>query len=471
MDDVPMRLAEIYSEEGITANFMVIAQRAQVLKDRGRADVIAALRQHCIGVHTRWDGQPYDAVEAASREWAEGLEAVRRMETEAYNIVAEAFDCQPVCLSAHAFNAAPQMHVVARELGLPFNYGYATLPPLYNISRYCGTLNFPYYVAPTSIAMPYFEGFDDALSHEPDFLRQMERFERHIDACIAAKQPALLVHPCHPFKIYSLDWVDFYVSPNGVNIPPEEWPKRRQTGVRTRAQVELALRNFRRLAHYIRRHPHLNVLTIPEAAAKYGQVPPTIGRLDLYAAAQRACASQEVSLDEHFSPAEIVLAWAAALLSFARDGHLPESLPRDNNCLGPVDDPLITPEEPGQVGWQVLLGLADSLVGEAQATGHLPANLSLPGGSRAGLGSVYHLLARAYLATVQEGRPPVSLDLWRFDRQPRQGVAIGQQFAAVAESQLVQPNLDISRLYRLGKLQTWTVALAWYQAPLGPRRL
>lgn len=462
MDDVPMRLAEIYSQEGITANFMVIAQRAQVLKDRGREDVIAALRQHCIGVHTRWDGQPYDAVVALGKSWDEGLEEVRKLEKEAYSIVAEVFGCQPVCLSAHALNSAPHQHVIARELGLPFNYGYATMPPLYNISRYCGTLNFPYYVAPTNIAMPYFEGFDDALSHEPDFLRHLERFEGHIDACLAAKQPVLLLHPCHPFKIYSLDWVDFYVSPNGVNIPPEEWPKRRQAGVRPRAQVELALRNFRRLAQYIRRHPHLNVLTIPEAAAKYGQVPSTIGQLDLYAAAQRTCASKEVSLDERFTPAEIVLAWAEALLAFARDEHLPESLPRDNDCLGPVEDPLITPEEPGQIGWQVLLGLAKALLWIAKETGHLPANLSLPGGSRTGLGSVYYLLAQAYLAIVQEGQPPISLDLWRFDRQPRQGIAIGQQFAVLAESQLVKPNLDVSSLYRQGKLQSWTLAPAWY---------
>lgn len=462
MDDVPKRLAETYTEEGLTANFMVIAQRARVLRDRGRDDVIAAMRRHCIGVHTLYDGAPYDAVIAAERDWAGGLEAVRQMETEAHRTVAEVFDTEPVCLSAHAYNSAPQMHVVARELGLPFLYGYAGAPPLFNLSRYCGTLNFPYSLwPPAGVPMPYFEGFDDALSHQPDFDAHLERFARHIDACIAAGQPTLLVHPCHPFKIYSLDWVDFYVSPNGRTIPPEEWPRRRQAGVRSRAQVELALRNFRRLARFIRRHPSLNVLSVPEVVRKYGHVPSDIGRLDLYAACQRTCALEQVALDGRFTPAELMLALAESLVEYRRHGALPDSVARDNDCLGPVEDPLITPEEPGMVGMETLAALAAAVLERARADGHLPANVALPGGALVGLGSVYRALSGAYLAIVQEGEAPAQVDLWRFDRQPRLGPGVGNQFAALAESQLVPPNLDTSRLYRFGKLQTWTLAPCW----------
>ena len=43
-DEVPKRLAEIYTEEGVPATFMVIAQRARLLKDLGREDVLAAMR-------------------------------------------------------------------------------------------------------------------------------------------------------------------------------------------------------------------------------------------------------------------------------------------------------------------------------------------------------------------------------------------------------------------------------------------
>lgn len=459
MDDIPKRLADILYEEGVPANFILIGDRARLLRERGREDVIASLGRHAIGAHALHQAQPYDAVLAAGLDWAGGLEVVRQMHGECYRIVGEVFDRPPVCLSAHACNCAPQQAVVAREFGLPYLYSYAAPPPLYNVCRSCGTLNFPCYDFDIAAA-PYFEGFDDALSHEPSFTQHLQRFAEQIDLCLAAKQPLLLVHPCHPFKVYSLDWVDWYVSPNGTVIPPEEYPRRRKPGIRTAAQLDLAMRNFRRLARFISRHPHLNVITLPEATAKYGQVPETIGRLDLYAAAQRVCAQREVALDERFTPAELLLGMAAALLAFGREGALPESVARNNDCLGPVEDPLITPEEPGEAGWETLLGLAAAL-GEAPAVGHLPANLTLPGGGRIGLGSVYHALARAYVAVCEEGRPPDSVDLWRFDRQPRIGIEIGARYAALAESLLAEPNLNTSNLVRLGKLQTWTLAPAW----------
>jgi hypothetical protein len=182
-----------------------------------------------------------------------------------------------------------------------------------------------------------------------------------------------------------------------------------------------------------------------------------------------------VALDDRFSPAELAIGFAQALVTFGREGNLPAEVARDNDCLGPIEDPLITPEEPCQVGFEVVLGLAEGLLREVKEKRRLPANLPLPGangpravspgGKLVGLGSVYHLLARAYLGIIEEGRPPEELDVWRFPRQPQLGHSIGQQYADVAESQLVRPNLDIGRLYRYGKLQTWTLAPAWRTEP------
>ncbi len=257
MDAIPKALADILYEEGVPANFMVIAQRAEVLRQRGRQDVIAALKRHSVGVHTRYDAQPYDATLATELDWAGGLEVCRRMQGEA----------------------------------------------------------------------------------------------------------------------------------------------------------------------------------------------------------QRVCVSHEVALDERFSPAELALAFAGALLAFAQDGRLPEALPRQNDVLGPVQDPLTTPEEPGQLGWTAILELASALKEATAASGYLPANLAVRGG-RAGLGSVYHVLARSHLALCQDGVSPESVDLWRFPRQPRVGLDIGARYATLSESLLVPPDLNTGNLYRFGKLQAWTLAPA-----------
>ncbi len=462
MDDIPKRLAEIMTAEGVQANFMLLASRARLLKERGRQDVIAALTRHCIGVHTLSHDQPYHSVAASDLDWAGGLEVCRQSLTKAHQIISEAFDCEPVCLSDHASNSAPQDHVVARELGLPYVYGYPTLAPLFNMTRYCGALNIPWPLDWQETPRPYFEMFDDVIFSEPDFLPYLDRFFDVVDAMLAQKQPAMLLHPFHPFRLYNADWTDGYMTANGVNIPREEWARRPGPPQHTPAEVELSLRNFQRLIHTIRHHPSINVLTIREAAAKYGRFPAQIGRLDLMAAAQRACMRGQVAIEERYSPAEVILGWAGALLAFARDGSLPESQPRNNDCLGPVQDPIIIPEEPGEAGWQVVLGLADALLQAARTTGYLPANLSLPGGARVGLGSVYRALAEAYLVACNTGQAPASVRLLVFPRQPQVGVAIGEAFTRVAESRLVKPDMNITSPYRYGKLQCWTLAPAWY---------
>ncbi len=463
MDGVPKTLADILSEEGIPANFIIVARRAKQLRERGRADVIAALKRHTVGVHTLAHEQPVAAVQVADLDWHSGLEVCRRLEGEAYRAVAEVFGCQPACLSTHHSYEAPQAFVVARELGVPYLYGHPAAPPLYGISRYCGALNIAMGSPPPGGApVPYFEGFDDTLADVPAFEKHLERFAQHLDSCLAAGQPAFLLHPCHPFKTYTLDWIQTYITPNGVNIPPDRWRARRAPGLRTPAQVDMVLRNFRRLARFIARHPHLNVVTIPQAAARYGAaVPSHITRLDLLASAQRIGALNQVAIEERFSAAEVLLAFAGALQAFAHAGRLPDDLPRENDILGPLEDPLILPEEFVTLGWPALLDLAAELLRLARVGGHLPANLAVAPGVRAGLGTVYRALADAYLTVYEGSEPPDGLPLRQFDRQPRLGPALGHQYTTMAESRLVPPGLPTDRLYRYAKLQTWTLAPAW----------
>jgi len=462
-DGVIKDLADILSAEGVPANFLLIASRARLLKERARDDVIAAVKRHSVGVHTLSHDQPVAAIRVADLDWAAGLEVCRQMDGEAHRTISEAFDCEPVCLSSHAYYEAPQTYLVAKNLGLPYVYGYPLAPPLFSVSRFCGTLNFPCeHPLPGSTGpfLPYFDGFDDRLSSDPDFVAHLERFDRHVDACIAAGQPLMVIHPCHPVKTYSLDWIDDYLTPNGVNIPSEERVRRPQPGVRTDGQMELVMRNFRRLVQYIARHPQINVLSLPDAARKYGQIPECIDRLSLYAAAQRVCALGQIVIEERYSPAEVLMAFAEGLLLFARGGSMPDTLPR-REVLGPLEDPVIIPEPPGALAWDTLRDLAGSLQHTVAGTGHLPANLLGPSGGRVGLGSLYRALAEAVVVICQDGRPPESVQLRTFDRQPRVGSAIGRRYTEAAECRLVEPNVNINNLYRMGKLQCWTLAPSW----------
>jgi hypothetical protein len=51
-DDAAKRLAELLTERGIRATFKMVGEKARVLEQRDRRDVIDALRKHDIGYHT-----------------------------------------------------------------------------------------------------------------------------------------------------------------------------------------------------------------------------------------------------------------------------------------------------------------------------------------------------------------------------------------------------------------------------------
>ena len=56
------------------------------------------------------------------------------------------------------------------------------------------------------------------------------------------------------------------------------------------------------------------------------------------------------------------------------------------------------------------------------------------------------------------------MSLVPFERQPGICVAIGNRYTEVAECRMVVPNLNTDQVYRLGKLQCWTLAPAWHAA-------
>ena len=53
-DDATKRLAEMLTGQGIRATFKLVGEKARVLEQRGRRDVIAALKKHDIGYHANF---------------------------------------------------------------------------------------------------------------------------------------------------------------------------------------------------------------------------------------------------------------------------------------------------------------------------------------------------------------------------------------------------------------------------------
>ena len=72
-DAATKRVADTLTQAGIKATFKVVGEKARVLEQRRRTDVIAALRKHEIGYHSNThSGQPTIAVYLQHAGWDEG---------------------------------------------------------------------------------------------------------------------------------------------------------------------------------------------------------------------------------------------------------------------------------------------------------------------------------------------------------------------------------------------------------------
>ena len=82
-DDATKRLAELLTGLGVRATFKIVGEKARVLEQRGRQDVIAALKQHEIGYYANThSGQPTIAVYLQHAGWEDGAAEFYRREVQ-----------------------------------------------------------------------------------------------------------------------------------------------------------------------------------------------------------------------------------------------------------------------------------------------------------------------------------------------------------------------------------------------------
>jgi len=73
-DDAAKRLALILERHGVRGTFKVVGQKARMLEQRIRYDVIDALERHDIGFHSNWHGlRPQIAEYLGPLDWEEGV--------------------------------------------------------------------------------------------------------------------------------------------------------------------------------------------------------------------------------------------------------------------------------------------------------------------------------------------------------------------------------------------------------------
>ena len=108
-DEALLSLARIYSRVGIPACFFMVGQKARMLRERGRKDVLDALKEHEIDYHgSYWFEYPEPAlVYGNSDPWDAAVQKASAIETPGLNDVAEITGQFPVATCQHQNNHSP----------------------------------------------------------------------------------------------------------------------------------------------------------------------------------------------------------------------------------------------------------------------------------------------------------------------------------------------------------------------------
>jgi hypothetical protein len=452
VDSTPIWLTDILCDEGIVAQFVIHARRAEILAEFGRDDVMRALRRHEIGLHGR-DVHPVLPELVEGLDWEAGMAAMRAAEGAELDLLGRIFAITPTCSSQHRHQAAPQAFGLARDLGIPYLFGYPGAPPSYSVSWYAGALSVPLNT-PTAESLCFFPAvFDDALPDDARFADLFGRLKAHVVRCQEVGLPLLVVFVCHPERLCYSGPLEQWQYANGVNHGTAGVP----SGIekrRSRAEVEHALANFRTVIRYLRDTPGLEPITTREMMRRYGRQANDVSRSDLVAVAREASRTRRIPGGGSLSAADAVLGFAEAIGQRADTGSLPERVARIET-LGPTEPPPLAPGLP-TLNEAELVELGQALIRATRETGHLPAALEV-GDRRVGLGSLYGALATSYLRDGPDDRV-IELEAW--PRYPEMGVALGNCHRLCTEDPLVRPGLSTDAAALHAQLQTWTLKSA-----------
>jgi peptidoglycan/xylan/chitin deacetylase (PgdA/CDA1 family) len=446
IDDIPKWLAETMTEEGVTGTFFVIGEKARSLEKRGRRDVIAAMARHDIGSHTNFGSiHPTVTEELEKAGWDDGVRLMLEQESAGIKELERIFGIPVTTLARHGGSYGPQLVAALGRLGAGYQGSPACLPGR-DVVWFCNALNF---------SNQYASGFDDAYYRDELFEPVFAKLKTELPEVIKKSQ-VIALFGGHPTKIRAEEFWDlnFY---NGKNTPANEWVMPR---LRPRETMGTARKNFRRMMRWLGDRDDIEITTYRALMDVYGNQRETITRHDLREMAGRALREKALAPSDDFSPAEAFAGLAGAIAAAGQGGALPDGQ-ATVHALGPKERPLLRPETR-----RVTYGEALALAREASA--HIAATKTLPpslrtGAGRVGTGSLFALFSEVFL-DLDGGRPKAFYDVPEFETYPRanEKKIIGE-VEGYRTWPVHRPDLDMSRIVELTKLQLWTLKPAHRQ--------
>jgi len=451
-DDAAKRLAEIFEAQGVRATFKVVGEKARVLRDRRRADVIAALKKHDIGYHTDFHSvHPTPSEYSRDADWDEGVAEFLAREGQGLLDLQRIFGLdRAACYGQPGSSWTPQSYAALRQMRIPLYLDDASQVGLDGRPFwYAGVLNAFNLRGYTTRANVKSDEGVRAGCEEFDKLRA--RALREGGGLIS-----IYYHPCEWVHEQFWDGVNFA---KGANPPRSEW---KQPPQKPAEQTEAEFQNFARYLEFVRTRANVRLVTASDIVSLYPDraYAQPFGPGDL--AAMARAVEQEVSFarvgERTLSAAEITSLLARAVEEFARGGRLPEAL-KPRFCYGPSSASSATVES-GAFAWPRFVEACRDYTRATARLDRMPAVVWIAGRAvdpvdfAATLGAVVAPLAAA-------GQAPETVEL-------RQGNwSVARYVAEDADNLwgwvIFPEDFRAPKMMALARLQSWTLKPAMLQ--------
>lgn len=263
-DDADKRLAELLTERHIRATFKVVGEKARVLEQRGRADVITALQKHDIGYHANFHSvHPTPSEYLADCGLLDGIGEFVRREGPGAADVRRIFKVPSlVCYGQPGASWGAQPIAALRDIGVS-NDG---IPCYVDSGDHVGIGGKPFWYDGALVVYDMRQNETRMDLFAKDGLEKGENAVTAIHDRLAGEGGGLIsifYHPCEWVTSEFWDGVNFR---RGANPPREQWklPPQRSAG-----EADAAFGRFATYVEYIRDLPGTRFVTASELPTIY----------------------------------------------------------------------------------------------------------------------------------------------------------------------------------------------------------
>jgi hypothetical protein len=295
-DDAALRIANDLTSLGVHGSFKVVGEKARVLEQRGRTDVIQALGRHCIGYHSDWHSvQPVPAVALQHLGLLEGGAEFERRQRPGFEDVGRIFGVTPACYGQPGSSWVPQSNLALRRMGVHVYLDEGTQVGYGDQPIWFGGLLYVFNLGPYQIRADI-----DGRRPESEAFRRFDSAAKHF----AENGGGLISTMYHPTEMVHTEFWDAVNFAHGEVRPRQRWVL---PGRRSKDDAERSFRILKDYVEHAKAVPDVEFVTANDLLRIYANpIPPAVNRIELAKHFQRTINFLSTSTGD-LSAADILL--------------------------------------------------------------------------------------------------------------------------------------------------------------------